>query len=110
MAILDVYDANVGTVVLNRIKILADFHDPVSKGDLADQVWRDLVEGRLIIIDLSIGSDQVTKMLSERLVFRLIDKANQRFRENLPNIPIQIVVEEAHNLFDRDKAKSPRPG
>lgn len=105
MAILDVYDANVGTVVLNRIKTLADFHDPASKGDLADRVWDDLVQGKLVIIDLSIGSDQVTKMLSERLVFRLIDKANKRFRDNKPNIPIQIVVEEAHNLFDRDKAR-----
>jgi hypothetical protein len=105
MAILTAYDANVGTVVLNRIKTLADFHDPASKGDLADRVWDDLVDGRLVIIDLSIGSDHVTKMLSERLVFRLIDKANKRFRENKPNVPIQIVVEEAHNLFDRDKAK-----
>ncbi|MEV4216810.1 DUF87 domain-containing protein [Nonomuraea sp. NPDC049725] len=105
MAILTAYDANVGTVVLNRIKTLADFHDPASKGDLADRVWDDLVDGRLVIIDLSIGSDHVTRMLSERLVFRLIDKANKRFRENKPNVPIQIVVEEAHNLFDRDKAK-----
>lgn len=105
MAILDVYDASKGTVVLNRIKTLVDFHDASSKGDLADRVWIDLVDGRLVIVDLSIGSDRVTKMLSERLVFRLIDKANQRFRENKPNIPIQIVVEEAHNLFDRDKAQ-----
>jgi hypothetical protein len=104
MAILSVFDANVGTVVLNRIRTLVDYHDPNSKGDLADRVWIDLVHGRLVIIDLSIGSDQVVKMLSERLVFRMIDKANQRFRANKPNIPIQIVVEEAHNLFDRDKA------
>ncbi|WP_062431980.1 ATP-binding protein [Herbidospora daliensis] len=105
MAILAAYDANVGTVVLNRVKTLVDFHDPSSKGDLADRVWDDLVAGRLVIVDLSIGSDHVTKMLSERLVFRLIDKANKRFRENQPNVPIQIVVEEAHNLFDRDKAR-----
>lgn len=104
MAVLTVFEATVGSAVLNRIKTLVDFHDSSSKGDLADKVWDDLVEGRLVIIDLSIGSDQVTKILSERLVFRLIDKANQRFRENQPHIPIQIVVEEAHNLFDRSKA------
>jgi Helicase HerA, central domain len=103
-AVLAVYDANVGTVVLNRIKTLIDFHDPRSQGDLADRVWDDLVAGRLVIIDLSIGSDDVTRQLSNRLVFRLIGKANKRFRENKPNIPIQIIVEEAHNLFDRDKA------
>ncbi|MFJ5835171.1 ATP-binding protein [Streptomyces shenzhenensis] len=104
MAVLAVFDANVGSAVLNRIKTLVDFHDPMSRGDLADKVWQDLVAGRVVIIDLSIGSDNVTKMLSERLVFRLIDRANQRFRANQPNVPIQIVVEEAHNLFDRTKA------
>ncbi|MEV4625796.1 DUF87 domain-containing protein [Micromonospora sp. NPDC049523] len=104
MAILAVFDATVGTAVMNRIRTLVDFHDPASKGDLADRVWGDLVEGRLVIVDLSVGSDQVIKLMSERLVFRLIDMANRRFRNNLPNIPIQIVVEEAHNLFDREKA------
>ena len=104
MNILTVYDAKVGSVVLNKIRLLVDFHDPTSTGDLADRVWADLKEGRMVIIDLSIGSDQVIKMLSERLVVRLIDKANDRFRRNQPAVPIQIVVEEAHNLFDRDKS------
>ncbi|QUW91920.1 DUF87 domain-containing protein [Streptomyces sp. V17-9] len=103
MAVLTVFDATVGDAVLNRIKTLVDFHDPTSRGDLADKVWIDLTRGRLVIIDLSIGSDNVTKLLSERLVFRLIDRANQRFRANEPNVPIQIIVEEAHNLFDRTK-------
>ncbi|QKW29145.1 ATP-binding protein [Streptomyces seoulensis] len=103
-SILPVFDATVGSAVLNRIRTLGDYHDPVSRGDLADRVWDDLVEGRMVIIDLSIGSDVVTKMLSERLVLRLIEKANRRFRSNEPAVPIQIVVEEAHNLFDRNKA------
>ncbi|MFC8940672.1 ATP-binding protein [Streptomyces griseoincarnatus] len=104
MAVLTVFDASVGAAVLNRIRTLVDFHDPTSRGDLADKVWLDLVGGKLVIIDLSIGSDNVTKLLSERLVFQLIDRANQRFRANEPNVPIQIVVEEAHNLFDRSKS------
>lgn len=104
MAVLAVFDAKVGGAVINRIRTLVDFHDPGSRGDLSEKVWEDLVEGRLVIIDLSVGSDNVTTILSERLVFRLVDRANQRFRANLPNVPIQIVVEEAHNLFDRTKA------
>ncbi len=103
-SILPVFEATVGSAVLNRIRTLNDYHDPVSRGDLADRVWIDLAEGRMVIVDLSIGSDAVTKMLSERLVFRLIEKANERFRNNEPPVPIQIVVEEAHNLFDRAKA------
>jgi hypothetical protein len=44
--------------------------------------------------------------MSERIVRGLLDKANRRFRYNQPTIPIQIVVEEAHRLFDRNKANT----
>lgn len=103
-AIREVFDESRGTVVLNKIRLLADFHDPTATGEISDLVWDDLVAGRLVIIDLSVGSQDVSKMLSERLVFRLLDKANERFRSNHDTIPIQIMVEEAHNLFDRTKS------
>ena len=103
-AIREVFDESKGTVVVNKIRLLADFHDPSATGEVSDLIWDDLVAGRLVIVDLSVGSQEVSKMLSERLVFRLLDKANQRFRDDKENIPIQIMVEEAHNLFDREKS------
>ncbi|WP_432854849.1 ATP-binding protein [Amycolatopsis sp. CA-161197] len=103
-AIRTVFDESVGKVVINKIRQLADFHDPTATGDLADLVWSDLTAGRLVIVDLSVGSQDVSTAMSERLVFRLLDKANDRFRKNQQPIPIQIMVEEAHNLFDRQKA------
>ncbi|GLY79736.1 ATP-binding protein [Actinoallomurus iriomotensis] len=102
-AIREVFDESRGTVVINKIRRLSDFHDPAATGEVSDLVWDDLVAGRLVIIDLSVGSQEVSKMLSERLVFRLLDKASERFRRNQDNVPIQIMVEEAHNLFDRAK-------
>ena len=103
-AIREVFDESKGTVVVNKIRLLADFHDPSATGEVSDLIWDDLVAGRLVIVDLSVGSQEVSKMLSERLVFRLLDKANQRFRDDKENILIQIMVEEAHNLFDREKS------
>ncbi|HCU49466.1 MAG TPA: hypothetical protein DGG94_06640 [Micromonosporaceae bacterium] len=103
-SIREVFDESRGTVVINKIRRLADFHDSTATGEVSDLVWADLVVGRIVIIDLSVGSQDVSKMLSERLVFRLLDKANARFRSNQDNIPIQIMVEEAHNLFDRTKS------
>ena len=103
-SIREVFDESRGTVVLNKIRRLADFHDSTATGEVSDLVWADLIAGRIVIVDLSVGSHEVSKMLSERLVFRLLDKANARFRSNQDNIPIQIMVEEAHNLFDRTKS------
>lgn len=104
VAIREVFDETKGTVIINKIRLLGDFHDPNATGDLGDLVWDDMTDGRLVIVDLSIGSADAVKILSERLVFRLLDKANTRFRNNQDPIPFQIMVEEAHNLFDRDKA------
>lgn len=104
MAILAVFDGTVGSRVSSAIRSLVETHDPTATGDVADLVWDDLIAGRLVIIDLSVGSQDVSKKLSERLVFRILDKANDRFRRNQMTVPIQIMVEEAHNLFDRTKA------
>jgi hypothetical protein len=103
-AVIDVFQSASGTRVASIIGEVRDFHDPGSAGNLPDLVWRDMVDGRLVIVDLSVGNERVTKILSERLVTGLLSYANQRFRSQQEAVPIQIVVEEAHNLFDRDKA------
>ncbi|BBB40376.1 ATP-binding protein [Mycobacteroides abscessus] len=103
-AIRKIFDESVGTVVLNKIRRQADFHDPSATGELAELVWSDLEAGRLVIVDLSVGNQEASTAISEHLVFRLLDKANKRFRDDHQPIPIQIMVEEAHNLFDRHKA------
>ena len=103
-AVREVFDESKGTIVINLIRRLADFHDASAVADAPDLIWDDLTAGRLVIVDLAVGSQEVSKILSERLVFRLLDKASRRFRDDQDNIPIQIMVEEAHNLFDRKKA------
>lgn len=85
------------------LKELRDFHSDRADGDLNDKVWKDMVAGRIVVIDLSIGSEKVTKAISERLIDHLVDQASTRFRSNLDPIPFQVVVEEAHNLFERGR-------
>jgi len=100
------YDGTGGTAALNALKGFVEFHSAVSRGDVVDQVHADLSAGRVVIIDLSYGSERVGTVMSERIVRGLLEMANRRFRDNLPTIPIQIVVEEAHRLFDRNKANA----
>lgn len=104
LAIRAAYDGSGGTAVLNRLKTSTDFHDPKAEANLLPQVEADLKRGMLVIVDLSYGSERVATMLSERLVRGLLDSANKRFRNNEDPLPMQIVVEEAHRLFEREKA------
>ncbi|ACU76143.1 conserved hypothetical protein [Catenulispora acidiphila DSM 44928] len=105
MAIRAAYDGSGGgTAILNRLKGSTDFHDPKADANLLPQVASDLERGMLVIVDLSYGSERVATMLSERLVRGLLDLANKRFRSNQDPMRMQIVVEEAHRLFDRERA------
>ena len=96
--IVGVYDY---TGVTSAIRTIRPFHGTVSTGDVSEMLWQDMVEGRLAIVDLSSGNDVVAKVMSERIVTHLLNRAGEVFRSNQDPVRLQIVVEEAHNLFER---------
>lgn len=96
--ILKAMEGRAGDAAIKRLK---PFHDPSAIGDIGELVWDDMVAGRLVIIDLSQGNGTVVKTLSERVVSTLLNHARDDFAEGKKPTPFQIVVEEAHNLFER---------
>lgn len=89
------------TGVTSAIRTIRDFHGLQSSGDVAEALWQDMQNGRLAIVDLSSGNDTVAKVMSERIVNHLLNRAGERFRSDADPIDMQIIVEEAHNLFER---------
>lgn len=87
---------------------LLPLHSSQAEGDVRDNVWRDVQAGKLIVVDLSRGSADTARVLSELIVNYLLDRASERFTDGLAPVPFQIVVEEAHNLFERDSKRSER--
>lgn len=83
------------------IRQLRQFHSTSSTQRVEEQVWEDMQAGRLAIVDLAHGSGEVSKTISESTVNYLLSRANERFRSGGDAVPFQIVVEEAHNLFER---------
>lgn len=83
------------------IRQLREFHSSSSSQRVEEQVWDDMQSGRLAIVDLAYGSGDVAKIISENIVNYLLSRANDRFREGHDAVAFQIVVEEAHNLFER---------
>ncbi|MGC4749024.1 ATP-binding protein [Micromonospora sp. DT201] len=82
---------------------LATYHSAEATTDFAPAIYADLAHGRLVIVDLSRGSDQVLQTCAERVVREILSRASRRFREGHPPRPMQIFLEEAHRLLDRDK-------
>lgn len=79
------------------------YHSPSASDDYAPQVYTDLRAGKIVIVDLSRGSEGVLQFASERILNHLLGEASRRFREGLEPDRIQIFLEEAHKLFDRAK-------
>lgn len=96
--ILKAMEGRAGDAAIKRLK---PFHDPSAVGDIGELVWEDMLAGRLVIVDLSQGNGTVVKSLSERIVTTLLDHARDDFADGKTPHPFQIVVEEAHNLFER---------
>jgi len=99
----DILRAMEGRAGDTAVKAIRPFHDSGASGDIGERIWVDMQAGRLVIVDLSRGNSEIAKTLSERVVSTLLDRARDEFAASRPPIPFQIIVEEAHNLFDRNK-------
>lgn len=90
------------------ISRIEELHSDLADGDVRVNVWDDIQAGKLIVVDLSRGSTKTSQALSELIVNYLLDQASDRFVSGLSPVPFQIVVEEAHNLFERDSRRDER--
>lgn len=82
---------------------LRPFHAALANLDYAEAIYSDLGRGRIVIVDLSRGSEVVLQTCSERVVKHILHRASERFRDGKSARPMQIFIEEAHRLLHRDK-------
>jgi hypothetical protein len=108
-AILALYAPTGGRLGWRWLGRLRAFHSFQAREDYADRIYADLVAGHLVIVDLSRGTEQVLQLLSERVINYLLARATDRFVSGQDLHRIQIVIEEAHRLFDRKAYDSDSP-
>lgn len=78
------------------------FHNSNSaKGDYADLIYRDLSEGKLVIVDQALGDMQMNRIAANRILSKIFNENSKKFSEAKEPSNILIFVEEAHNLMPR---------
>ena len=87
---------------------LRPFHSPLTQNDPAVEIYEELVEGRIVIVDLHVGAQAITKALSESITARLLERQTGVFTSGQEPPAIQVMLEEAHNLFSSDRYKNDR--
>lgn len=87
---------------------LRPFHSPLTLNDPAIEIYEELVQGRIVIVDLHVGAAPITKAMSESITARLLERQTQVFTSGLEPPAIQVLLEEAHNLFSSDRYKDDR--
>ncbi len=84
---------------------IAEQHTAVQQAPFDDDILEQLRKGHIVIVDLSLGDEDVQRMFSERITRRIFQDAMQRFTSTKPNNFIQFYFEEAHNLFPKKEDK-----
>ncbi|MFG1925613.1 ATP-binding protein [Cryptosporangium sp. NPDC048952] len=108
-AVLQLYNPTGNQRGWRYLRELRSFHSPYAGNDYAGRIHDDLVEGRIVIVDLSRGTEQVLQLLSERIINHILSRATERFTSGGIAHRMQIVIEEAHRLFDRKAYDSTTP-
>lgn len=82
-----------------QIGKLVPQHTPELAGDYAEAIYRDLIDGKLIIIDQSSGDEEINRANATRLMERVFRLNQEAFRNGLQPAEILVYLEEAHTIL-----------
>lgn len=78
------------------------YHSPRRNREVGEEIYEHLVNGRIVILDLSVGDPLLRDKISKQIAEYIFNRSMHIFVEG--NIPPNIVfyIEEAHNLIGKD--------
>ena len=86
-----------------QIGKVRNLHTPNTKTDYADDIYKHLADGKLVIVDQSSGEPEVNDSSARRIMWKIFRENQNQFREGKIPPDILVYVEEAHTLLPSDR-------
>jgi hypothetical protein len=80
----------------------SQFHSPAGSANVARDIYQLLEQGRIVIVDLSVGPPSIRERMAERIARYIFDTSSDRFTAGEVPPRIIVYVEEAHNLIGKN--------
>lgn len=96
---------NDNDTFIKGYKVLIDarpYHSPRRSTEVADEIYDLLLDGKIIILDLSVGDATLREELSKQIARAIFSKSMGYFLEGKTPPNIVVYVEEAHNLIGKN--------
>ena len=77
------------------------YHAPYRNKDVCEEIYQHLIQGKIVILDLSVGQAQLRERLSKRIAKYVFDNSMNCFTSGKSPHNIVIYIEEAHNLIGK---------
>ncbi|WP_172127366.1 ATP-binding protein [Campylobacter sp. RM16192] len=78
------------------------YHSPKGNKNIKEDIFNHLQQGRVVILDLSVGLQSVKANMSEKIAKFILEKNIDIVNQNLPAMQCVLYVEEAHNLIGKN--------
>ena len=90
---------------INGYKVLVNakkYHSPRRSKEVGEEIYKHLLEGKIVILDLSVGDATLREKISKQIAQVIFNKSMGYFLEGRTPPNIVIYIEEAHNLIGKD--------
>lgn len=98
-SLLEVYRRPNG---IRQIGSATEQHTATISEDYADEIYQHLVDGRMVIVDQSLGNPQINQTAADRIMWAIFRGNQNEFRNGTPTeeFPhVLVYIEEAHNIL-----------